>query len=142
MFGRAAELALVESALDAVGDGPSAILLSGEAGVGKTTLLRETLALARRGSMRVLTCHPVETEAKLSFAALADLFGSVLDQDDVPLPLPQAKALDVALLRAEPEGATPDSRAVSTAVLTTMRFLATARPLVVAIDDVQWLDGA
>jgi DNA-binding CsgD family transcriptional regulator len=142
VFGRAAELAVVESVLDALADGPSAILLSGEAGVGKTTLLREALALSRHRSMWVLTCQPVETEAKLSFAALADLFGSVLDQDDVPLPLPQAKALDVALLRAEPEGPTPDSRAVSTAVLTTMRFLAAARPLIVAIDDIQWLDGA
>ncbi|MDP9343982.1 MAG: AAA family ATPase, partial [Actinomycetota bacterium] len=141
VFGREAELSVVEAFLDDARGGPVALLLDGESGVGKTTLWREGVQAARDRSYRVLSCQPAESEAKLSFAALGDLIGGALDETEVALPGPQARALDVALLRAEPEGAPPDSRAVSLAVLEVIRSLAATGPVVLAVDDVQWLDA-
>ncbi len=140
VFGREAELSVVQAFLDDARSGPVALLLDGDSGVGKTTLWREGLQAARDRSYRVLTCQPAESEAKLSFAALGDLIGGVMEETEVALPGPQARALDVALLRAEPEGAPPDSRAVSLAVLEVIRSLAATSPVVMAVDDVQWLD--
>jgi DNA-binding CsgD family transcriptional regulator len=140
VFGREAELSVVEAFLDDARGGTVALLLDGDSGVGKTTLWREALQAARDRSYRVLSCQPAESEAKLSFAALGDLIGGVVEETEVPLPGPQARALDVALLRVEPEGAPPDSRAVSMAVLEVVRALAATGPVVLAVDDVQWLD--
>jgi predicted ATPase len=69
-------------------------------------------------------------------AALGDLFDFELPD----LPAPQRRALDAALLRAEVEGAPPDQRAVSLASLGVLRALAASAPVIIAIDDVQWLD--
>jgi DNA-binding CsgD family transcriptional regulator len=84
----------------------------------------------------VLSCRAAESEARLSYAALGDLFDFELPD----LPAPQKRALDAALLRAEVEGAPPDQRAVSVASLGVLRALAASGPVIVAIDDVQWLD--
>jgi DNA-binding CsgD family transcriptional regulator len=141
VFGRDAELAELAAFLDDVPSGPSAFLLDGDPGVGKTTLWNQALTAARSRAFRVLTCRPTESETKLSFAALGDLLGRVLQEVHPSLPPPQRRALDVAMLQAEPEGAPPDGRAVSLAVLATLRLLSSAGPLVVALDDVQWLDA-
>ena len=141
VVGRKAELLVLQAFLEDIGSGPAALLLDGDAGVGKTTLWREGLEMARGQGYRVLACQPVESEAKLSFAALGDLFGAVVDGASSSLPGPQARALDVALLRAEPEGAPPDNRAVSLAVLEVLRAASRDTPVLVAVDDVQWLDA-
>src|SRR4051812_45171741 len=112
-------------------DGPAALLLEGDAGIGKTTLLRD--ALHRAGERRVLACRPAQAETPLAFAALADLLDGV---DLSPLPTPQRHALEVALLHAE---GTADAHAVAAGFLGLLR---SAGPVVVAIDDVQWLDAA
>ncbi|HEY7282039.1 MAG TPA: AAA family ATPase, partial [Actinomycetota bacterium] len=140
VFGRDAELSVVSEILDEVPQGPIALLLTGEAGFGKTTLWRRCLESARQRSYRVLACRPVESETKLSFAALGDLLGDIVDEVDLGLPPPQARALDVALLRVDPEDAPSDSRAVSLAVLAALRLLTAEGPLIVAVDDAQWLD--
>jgi len=141
IVGREAELATLNSFLDEVSEGPVSLVFEGEAGMGKTTLLRAALDLARERSYRVLACRPAESEAKLSFAALGDLLAEVPEEALESLPEPQARALDVALLRAEPEGAAPDRRGVSVAVLGTIRALARTGPVIVAVDDAQWLDS-
>ncbi len=141
VFGRAAELAAMAEFLDEVAEGPIALLLTGEAGFGKTTMWRRCLESARERSCRVLGCQPVESETKLSFAALGDLLGDVVDEVDLGLPPPQARALDVALLRAEPGNTPSDSRAVSLAVLAAVRLLTRDGPVIVAVDDAQWLDA-
>jgi hypothetical protein len=141
IVGRKAELSVLATFLDEVPDGPAALVLSGDAGVGKTTLWREGLEAARARSYQLLVCQPVESEAKLSFAALGDLLGGVADEVVGLLPSPQARALDVALLRVEPEGTAPDNRAVSLAVLEAIRALSSHGPVVLAVDDVQWLDA-
>jgi DNA-binding CsgD family transcriptional regulator len=136
ILGRDAELAQVKSFLGSVSGGPSALLLEGAAGIGKTTLWHAGVSSARAGGHRVLSCRVAESEARLSFAALGDLFDFELPD----LPAPQKRALDAALLRAEVEGAPPDQRAVSIASLGVVRALAASGPVLIAIDDVQWLD--
>jgi hypothetical protein len=137
IVGRESELARVQAFIGSVPAGPSALLLEGAAGIGKTTLWHAGVSLARARGHRVLSCRAAESEARLSYAALGDLFDFELPD----LPAPQRRALDAALLRAEVEGAPPDQRAVSLASLGVLRALAAAGPVVVAIDDVQWLDA-
>jgi AAA ATPase domain len=137
ILGRDAELAEVRSFIGSGSAGPSALLLEGTAGIGKTTLWRAGVSFARARGHRVLSCRAAESEARLSYAAVGDLFDFELPD----LPAPQRRALDAALLRAEVEGAPPDQRAVSLASLGVLRALAAAGPLIIAIDDVQWLDA-
>jgi hypothetical protein len=115
---------------------PRPCFLEGAAGIGKTTLWHAGVSVARARGHRVLVYRAAESEARLSYAALGDLFDFELPD----LPAPQKRALDAALLRAEFEGAPRDQRAVSVASLGVLRALATSGPVVIAIDDVQWLD--
>jgi hypothetical protein len=114
-----------------------ALVLVGAAGVGKTTLWEEGIRLASERGLRVLAARPAEAEAALPFAALGDLIGPVVDA--IELPRPQRAALDRALQRADADEPA-DRLAVSRAALGLLQGLARDRPLVVAVDDVQWLD--
>jgi hypothetical protein len=80
IIGRDAELELVASFLDRLATGPPALVIEGEAGIGKTTVWRAGVAAAHRRGYRILICRPVEAEATLSFAALGDLLDGVLDE--------------------------------------------------------------
>lgn len=140
VIGREAELAILDRFLDSIPAGPGALLLSGEAGIGKTTIWREGLTSAQRRDYRTLSCGPVEAETRLSYAALGDLLEPVLDETLPTLPEPQRRALEVALLRAPSSGARANQRAVSLAVLGCLRSAASSTPVVVAIDDIQWMD--
>ncbi len=73
--------------------------------------------------------------------ALGDLLGPVLEDVLPSLPAPQRRALEVALLVEDAEGPPPDQRAVAFAFVGALRALAREGPVVVAVDDVQWLDG-
>jgi DNA-binding CsgD family transcriptional regulator len=121
--------------------GFSALLIEGEAGIGKSTLWWAGVEQARERGRRVLLARPAEAEAQLAFGSLADLVEPVLAEALAPLPAPQRHALEVALLLAEAERA-PEPRAIALALLSALRGLAANRPLVVAVDDVQWLDPA
>lgn len=140
VVGRDREMAAVAAFLDGVPSGPCGLLLEGAAGIGKTTVWSAGTALAAERSYTVLSCRPAESEATLSFAALGDLLEGVLDRALPGLPLPQRRALQVALLIEGPVGSPPEQRAVSLAFLAVIRRLAAAGPVVVAIDDLQWLD--
>ncbi|HST25454.1 MAG TPA: ATP-binding protein, partial [Gaiellaceae bacterium] len=138
IVGREAESARIAAFL-AGGARPGTLLIEGVPGVGKTTLWDAGVGIARREKVRLLAVRPSGAEAQLSFAALTDLLDGV-DVASVPgVPEPQREALDVALLRSRPGDAKPGSRAVALGLLNVLRAL-TSRPLVVAIDDVQWLD--
>jgi DNA-binding CsgD family transcriptional regulator len=139
-FGRQAELARISSFLDAVPAGPEALILGGEAGIGKSALWLDALAQNRSRSYRALSSRPTESEAKLSFAALGDLLDGVVDEALDALPSPQRAALEVALLRVEAAASPPDRRTLSSAFHGALIALATSGPLLLAIDDVQWLD--
>jgi len=140
IIGRESELAALWRFLDSIAGGPAALLLSGDPGIGKTTVWKEGVAGALQKSYRILTCRPVEAETRLSYAALGDLLEPALEEALPTLPEPQRQALEVALLRATSSKARPDQRAVSLAVLGCLRSLASSLPVVVAIDDVQWID--
>jgi len=142
LVGRAAELAALSTFIDSVSRGPAMLVLEGEAGLGKTTLWREGLQVAARRSLQVLECRPVQAEAQLAFTALSDLLADVPDVVFEELPLPQRRALEVALLRAEPEDEERFPRAVAVGFLGVLTALARSGPLVVGIDDVHWLDHA
>jgi DNA-binding CsgD family transcriptional regulator len=140
VIGRESELAILDRFLDSIPTGPSALLLFGEPGIGKTTVWREGLASALQRGYRTLSCSPVEAETRLSYAALGDLLEPVLEEALPTLPEPQRRALEVALLRAPSSGARADQRAVSLAVLGCLRSVASTSPVVVAVDDIQWMD--
>src|SRR6266511_1770520 len=104
VVGRKAELSVLQSFLEDLLSGPAALVVAGEAGVGKTTLWRDGLRTARERGYRVLACQPVESEAKRSFAALGDLFGAVVEEDDVQwLDAPTSRVLAFALRRMAAE---------------------------------------
>jgi hypothetical protein len=142
VVGRDREMAAVAAFLDAVPSGPCGLVLEGAAGMGKTTVWRAGAAWAARRSYTVLSCRPAESEATLSFAALGDLLDGVLDRVLVGLPSPQRRALEVALLLEDPGASPPEQRAVCVAFLAVIRQLSAAGPVVLAIDDLQWLDVA
>ena len=141
IVGRDAELALVARFLDDVHTGPVALVIEGEAGIGKTTVWLEAVRAAEARPIRVLQARPAESEAALSYAALADLVGAAFDETRAALPSVQERALAAALLRGEGDGAA-HARTTATALIGVLTALAEREPLLVAIDDVQWLDPA
>ena len=141
LLGRERELETFAAYADAVREGPVGFVVEGEPGIGKTTLWQAAVAAARERGYCVLTCRPAGSEVQLSFAALGDLLEDVLDETLTELPRPQRRALEVALLLEDPQGLPPDQRAIGLAVLGAFRFLAASRSVLVAVDDVQWLDG-
>jgi DNA-binding CsgD family transcriptional regulator len=140
ILGRDLELGLVSGFLDRIESGPCALVLEGTAGIGKTTLWLAGVADARDRGHSVLMSRAAESEARLSYAALGDLLAGVPDSAFSGLLPPLRRALDAALLRTELSGGSLDQRAVSLAVAHALRGLAADAPLVIAIDDVQWLD--
>ena len=140
LVGREAELGQVAEWLELLSSGPAGLVIAGEPGIGKTSIWSAAVERAREAGAVLLT-RPVEAELPLGYAGLADLLAEaatpVLDE----LPEPLARALAAALLlRDEPEGAEP--LAVARGTLAALRALAERSPVVVAIDDVQWLDAA
>ena len=142
VVGRERELAAVGAFLDRVERGPHALVISGEPGIGKTVLWDACVALGAKRGHRVLTQRSAEAEAAFSFAALSDLFGPLFDGLSSSLAGPRRRALGVALLLAEPGEERPDALAIGLAVLDALRGLAAGGAVVVALDDVQWLDSA
>ena len=138
VVGRDEEIELV---LGALCDLPAAVAVEGEAGIGKTSVWRAALAELEARGARVLSARPAESERQLSYTGLADILDPVLGEALPALPTPQRRALEVALKRADPEGAPPDQAAIGFAVLGALRTAAEAGPVVVAVDDVQWLDA-
>lgn len=140
VIGRDAEIEAVDHFLESFSAGAAALVVEGEPGIGKTTVWRAALEGATDSGFQVLSCRPAEAEAKLSYAAVADLLTSISDDAFAELPEPQRRALSVALLREEPEGPPPDQRAIATSLGSLLARLSTSAPVIVAIDDVQWLD--
>ncbi|MCZ8382299.1 AAA family ATPase [Mycobacterium sp. CPCC 205372] len=112
-----------------------ALVLRGEAGVGKTALL-EQLAEGAAG-FHIARVGGVESDMELAFAGLQQLCAPLLGQLD-SLPEPQREALNVAFGRGA--GPTPDRFLVGLAVLSLMAAAAEDQPLLCIVDDAQWLD--
>ncbi len=142
LVGRRAELEELGAFLARLRGGLEALVLTGPAGMGKTSVWREGLRLGRKRGYQVLSARPSGAEARLSFTALSDLLAPVGPEHLERLPPTQRDALDVALLRSDAGAGGVDPRAIATGVLSLLRVLAADGPVLVAIDDTQWLDAA
>src|SRR5437868_573652 len=140
VIGRDSEQQRLSRFLEALPQGSAGCVLEGEAGVGKTALWRSGVDAARATGIRVLVCAPAELEAALSYSALSDSLAGVESEILAGLPVPQREALEIALLRADPGDAAASQRAIATATVSVLSSLAASTPLLVAVDDVQWLD--
>lgn len=141
LIGRAAEIAAVLDTLATVDDGAVAIRVRADAGMGKTALLDEVAQLADREGFLVLRGAGGESSAGLSYAALGDVLGGAeLDLVAHELPEPLREAVEVAVLRRRAPDVEIDPHAVARAALAALSALARARPMLVAVDDVHWLD--
>jgi DNA-binding CsgD family transcriptional regulator len=141
LVGREEELASLLALLDAHDGLPSVAVVTGEAGIGKTTLSLAAVEAAQARGYQVLSCRPAEAEAGFSFVGLADLIGGVVPDVLPQLPRPQRRALEAALALSEFEGPPAEEAVVAFAFLSTLRKLATGNRLLLAVDDVQWLDA-
>ena len=137
LVGRGTEQARIDALLDAARAGRSgALVLVGEPGIGKTTLLRHAVTAAR--GLKVLEARGTESESELAFSGLSDLLGPVVGYVE-ELPPPQALALSSALALGE---TAPAGRfAVAAATLGVLAAAAEDGPLLVIVDDAHWLDG-
>src|ERR1019366_6106447 len=139
VIGRESELVLIREFVDANAS-RRAFVLTGRAGIGKTTLWEAAIGLARERGWRVLAARGSSAEAKLPFSALIDLCDDVVTGDLAGLAGPQRTALEVALLRAEPVDGPPSAQAIALGFRNLLRSLAADTQLLIVIDDVQWLD--
>ena len=142
MVGRDDELREIGAFLSQVERGPAALVLVGAAGIGKTVLWQAAIRDAETRFGQVLSCRGVEAEASLSFAALSELLEPVLPDVLQDVPTPRRRALEVALLLAEPGDSVPAPLAIGLALLEVFRVLSQRSPLVVAADDLRWVDPA
>jgi DNA-binding CsgD family transcriptional regulator len=139
VIGRESELTLIREFVNA--DAPRrAIVLTGRAGIGKTTLWEAAIELAGERGWRVLATRGSSAEAQLPFSGLIDLCDELASEDLACLAGPQRAALEVALLRAEPTQSPPSAQAIALGFRNLLRTLSAGRPLLIVIDDVQWLD--
>jgi DNA-binding CsgD family transcriptional regulator len=138
IIGREAGLARLRGLVDQVPLAGQVLLVTGEAGMGKTVLLAEAAARARSAGMRVLPVTGRESESRLAFAGLHQLLRPVLSST-ADLPARQAQALMGALGLAE-EPIAPDPLLTGVAVLTLLSDLSEQSPVLVVADDAHWLD--
>ena len=138
LLGRETELAAIDELIDRVRDGRGgALVIRGEAGVGKTALL-DAFATRAEGAT-VLRAGGVESEGELAFAAVHRMCAEMLEGSIDELPGPQGAAVKVAFGLSDAEQP-PDPFLVGLGVLNRLSSAAAERPLVCLIDDAQWLD--
>jgi DNA-binding CsgD family transcriptional regulator len=140
IIGRDEELATVAAFIEEEGDRPAALVLEGQAGIGKSTLWLAGVEHARRRGFRVLSSRPAEAERSLAHTGLSDLLENVLDEVLPVLSTPRQRGLRVAMLREEASGDVVDHRALAVAVRDVLQLLSDRDPILIAVDDVQWLD--
>ena len=141
LYGRERELGQIQRFVERAATGLATLVLEGEPGVGKTTLGAQRSrrqpnadpACCRHGQRRLSASSPS--------LALGDLLEPALGRLGT-LSAPRRRALEVALLLASDDRAAPDKRAVGLATRDLLRVLAADGPLVLAVDDAQWLDPA
>ena len=139
LVGREPEREAIERWLD--GERPGLLIIDGEAGIGKSTLWSHAVDRATEQGDRVLAWRVSVAERDLAFSALNGLFDAPVVAVAVErLADPRRRALEIALGRLDPDARRPEPSLVGLAVADALRALAADRALVVAIDDIQWLD--
>ena len=140
IVGRENELETVERFTLGAANGPAALVLEGLAGIGKTAIWSEAVAAARMTGATVRTCRCTESDAEWAFAGLGDLLENLSADCTADLPEIQQRALAGALLMSDAPAGRSGDRVVAVAVLGVLRALSREGPLLLAIDDIQWLD--
>ena len=141
IVGRDAELATIGEALAGNAHGLQVLLIEGEPGIGKTTIWQDGIEQARQLGFRILSCRAAQAEVRMSFAGLGDLLANVESEAFAVLPPPQRLAIDRALLRVEAGPRPPPQHAIGAGLVAVISALAKHGPVLVAIDDVHWLDA-
>ena len=130
---RGAELAAVRAFVEGTDAASAALVLEGEAGIGKSTLWLAAVEHAHRAS--VLSARPAEAEQGLAHVGLGDLLDGIFHDVAPELSRPRRRALESALLREEAAVATIDHRALAVAVQDALHLLGERGRLLVAIDE-------
>jgi DNA-binding CsgD family transcriptional regulator len=138
--GRDGELRAIEAFLLAGDDGVACLTLTGDPGIGKTTVWEAGCEVARARGLRVLSTRASQAENGLSFAGVADLADGAGPAALAALPGPQLHALQVAIHVADPADGAPEPFGCAAGFLSLLRAAAMREPLVIAVDDVPWLD--
>jgi DNA-binding CsgD family transcriptional regulator/tetratricopeptide (TPR) repeat protein len=136
---RTADGRLVDDFLGSAADGPSALLIEGDAGIGKTTLWLSAIERARASGFRVMLARAAAAESVMAYASLADLLDEVDPSAWAHLPDVQRLAVD-RMMWADADGPASDQRALAAGFLAVIETLANEAPVLIAIDDLQWLD--
>ena len=142
LVGREAELATIDRFLDEASRDFRVLRIEGDAGIGKSALVDAVADRASVRGARVLRASPAGTETQMAFVALTDVLAPIANDDLAWLPDPQRVAIEVVLLMRSHGRARVLPRAVHAGALALLERAAEERPLVVAIDDEQWLDAA
>jgi DNA-binding CsgD family transcriptional regulator len=137
LIGRDHELRILTDLIEQIRERGAAIVVLGEAGIGKSSLLRAAADRGRQVSLQVLQTTGVETEAQLPFAGLHQLLRPVLGAAG-GLPLPQRQALSTAF--GTDDGPPPEPFMIALATLNLLAEVAARQPLLLMADDVHWLD--
>ncbi|MFI7343720.1 ATP-binding protein [Streptomyces sp. NPDC050085] len=136
LLGRTAECARIADLVEDARRGRStALVIRGEAGIGKTSLLQYAESIA--GDLTQLRTHGIEAESRLPYVGLADLFRPVTDHLD-RIPDRQAAALTGAL--ALGPAVAQDRFGVAAGTLSLLGAVSDTGPALVIVDDAQWLD--
>src|SRR5580658_6010914 len=137
LVGRDAELDVLTGMVSRVGDRGCAIIVLGEPGVGKSSLLQATAEYSRSSGLQVLQTTGIETEAQLPFAGLHQVVRPLLDSLDQ---LPQAQRQAIRAAFGGEVAAPPERFMIALAALNLITEAAARTPVLVVVDDVHWLD--
>ena len=141
VVGREDELALLREFVSALAQGARAMGIRGEPGIGKTTLWRAAIEVGEAAGLAVLSARCVEAELPLAFVGLSDLVDEAFPAVADELSDHDRAALAVAVGLEAPQGPREDTVALPRAFSALLRLLARDRSVLVAVDDVQWLDA-
>lgn len=142
IVGRERELGLVETFVVDDDSMAKSLVLEGLAGIGKTTIWNEGLDVATRRGIAVRSTRCTAADAMWAFSGLGDLFDEIPEEVLAALPPVQRRALSAALLFDVSSVGSTGDRVLGVAALGVLRSMARVGPLILAFDDVQWLDDA
>jgi DNA-binding NarL/FixJ family response regulator len=137
LLGRDQELEQLYGLIDRIAERGGALVVRGDAGIGKSALLEAAADRAREGHVRVVSAVGIQSEVSFAFAGLHQLLLPFLDERD-GLPDPQRRALEIAFGLGD--GDSPDPFLVGLAALGLLTSAEPTRPVLLLVDDAQWLD--
>ena len=140
--GRERELVVARGFYKAAERGPASLVFEGVAGIGKTAILATVVEDARVDGVAIRVCRCGESDATWAFAGLGDLFEGLDGCLWSGLPVVQRRALSSALLLSDGPVSGFGNHVVGVAVLGVLRLLSRSGPLILVVDDVQWLDAS